>query len=293
MVDSFISYLTYEKRYSNHTVSSYATDLGQLEEFLSSQYELDLQEAQHVHLRDYIVLLLDKEFSRQTINRKIASLKSYYKFLRKKGTLAKDPAGSIYSIKQDKRLPSFVKENEISGLLDSEHLLNADEFEVLRDRMVFEMFYHTGMRLAELLNLKDKDINLYQSQIRVLGKRNKERILPIGSGLSKLISNYKRLRKDSFPHIHHGYFIVNNNGAKAYPMFIYRKISRLLKDIQNPNKSPHVLRHTFATHLLDNGADLNAVKELLGHTSLSATQVYTHNTLGKLKSVFDQAHPKA
>ncbi|MEQ8472922.1 MAG: tyrosine-type recombinase/integrase [Marinoscillum sp.] len=291
MIDSFLKYLRYEKRYSEHTLTAYRRDLEQFQVFLSETFEIqDSIEAKHPHLRSWVVELMDSGITPNSINRKIATLKSYYKFLLGRELISANPTGRLKPLKGEKRLPSFVRENEMVTLLDQVEF--PDDFLGARDRLILELLYATGIRLAELIGLKDSDVNAYQGSIKVLGKRNKERLIPTSDFIVKLIRNYQAKRDTEFGMC--AYLLVTDKGEKLYPMMVYRTVKKYLEQVTTiSKKSPHVLRHTFATHLLNKGADLNAVKDLLGHTSLAATQVYTHNSMEKLKSVFDQAHPKA
>lgn len=291
MIDSFLKYLRYEKRYSEHTLTAYEKDLEQFTHFLADTFEMeDTHEVRHPHLRSWIVELMEAGIAPGSINRKIATLKSYYKFLLGREYISTNPTGRLKPLKSEKRLPSFVRENEMVTLLDQVQF--SKDFYGQRDRLILELLYATGMRLSELINLKDLDINEYQSSIKVLGKRNKERLIPTSDFLVKLLRSYREMRAETFGKTE--FLLVTDNGDKLYPMMVYRTVKKYLEQVTTiSKKSPHVLRHTFATHLLNKGAELNAVKDLLGHTSLAATQVYTHNSMEKLKSVFDQAHPKA
>lgn len=293
MVNSFLKYISFEKRYSQHTVKSYQNDLAQFQAFISHKFQTEeLSEATQLMIRSWVLSLMDDAISARTVNRKIASLKSFFKFLIKREVIAKNPTSKIKSLKTQKELPSFADEKEFSAYLNSGVFV--DSFEGRRDQLVLELLYGTGIRQAELLGLKVSDINKNQSTIKVLGKRNKERVIPISNSLMLLIEKYINEKNHVFSHDQSSYLIVNRDGGQAYPMLVYRVVKKYLTDVSSlDKKSPHALRHTFATHLLNKGADLNAVKDLLGHSSLAATQVYTHNSLEKLKSVFDQAHPKA
>jgi integrase/recombinase XerC len=291
MIDSFLKYIQFEKRYSVHTLTSYKNDLEQFAAYLSHTYQLSTpSEANYGIIRSWILLLMEDELSAKTVNRKIATLRSYYKFLLRQGEIAKDPTLKLKAPKLKKSLPVFIESNDMPDLL-AETSFSAD-FSGLRDRLILEILYGTGIRLSELIGIKDKDINLSQSLLKVLGKGNKERIIPINQTLCDLIHLYKRKRNDSGKELE-DHFIVTDQGKKLYPMFVQRKIKDYLKGTAVDKKSPHVLRHTFATHLLNNGADLNAIKDLMGHSSLAATQVYTHNSIEKLKAIFEKAHPKS
>lgn len=294
MIDSFINYLELEKRASAHTVLAYRKDLEQFSDFCQTAFKKeDISKAEHTEIRAWIIDLVEQQLSATSVNRKIATLRSFYKFLLRSGELSKDPTYKIKALKTPKRLPEFVQEEAIEKILDE--MVYEPTFEGKRDRMVMEFLYLTGVRLSELLDLKWKDINLHTATIKVLGKRKKERIIPITKTLKENILSYKKVFEETFPNFNESdYFIVTNSKEQAYPMKIYRIVRHYLDLFaQTTKRSPHLLRHTFATHLLNKGADLNAVKDLLGHANLAATQVYTHNSLEKLKAVFEQAHPKA
>jgi integrase/recombinase XerC len=294
MIDSFINYLEYEKRSSAHTVLAYRKDLEQAQDFVSQSFSIDdLSHCTHPDLRAWIIDLVEQGLSQTTVNRKLATLRSFYKFLMRSKIIQKDPTYKLKSLKSPKKLPEFLQETTIESVLEEE--VYAPTFEGQRDRMVLEFLYLTGVRLSELTSLKWKDIHLYEEQVKVLGKRQKERIIPLTKSLQVHISNYKKVVEAQFNGVEgEDYFIRSNKGEKAYPMLIYRIVKHYLDLFaQNSKRSPHLLRHTFATHLLNKGADLNAVKDLLGHANLAATQVYTHNSMEKLKAVFEQAHPKA
>ncbi len=293
MIESFLRYISYEKRYSAHTVKSYRNDLLQFELFTQQKFNIqNLLEATQLMVRSWVLSLMDEGNSSRSVNRKIASLRSFYKFLLKREEIVKDPTQKIKSLKVKKELPGFANEQEFSDFLD--RIVFEDSIEGKTEQAILELLYGTGIRLAELIGLKVSDFNQSQSTIKVLGKRNKERVIPVSRSLNILLKSYINEKSHVFSHDNKSYLIVNKNGGQAYPMMVYRIVKKYLDQIQSlDKKSPHALRHTFATHLLNKGADLNAVKDLLGHSSLAATQVYTHNSLEKLKSVFDQAHPKA
>lgn len=293
MVNAFLTYLSVEKRYSKHTTVSYRNDLSNLSDYLLTTYEFSTPEfATYPMLRSWIVNLVDQEMMPKTINRKIACLRSFYHFLQKKECITKDPTLKIRALKVKKSLPIFVEEDNMIKLLDQIEFHNS--FDSIRDKLVLELLYGTGIRLSELIGLKSSDVNLYQKTIKVLGKGNKERIIPIHDTFITLSKEYTNKKKSESFGNNNDFFVVTNDGEQAYPMFIYRLVRKYLDQITTVDKrSPHVLRHTFATHLLNKGADLNAIKDLLGHTSLAATQVYTHNSIDKLKAIFDQAHPKS
>ena len=290
---SFFNYIEFEKRYSKHTITSYKNDLVQFSIFLEGEYEIDsIVEARHEHIRHWILTLMEDGLSPKTINRKIATLKSYYKFQLREEVISKNPMLKIQPLKVEKKLPVFVEESNMENLLNYFEFSN--DFKGVRDRMVIELLYGTGIRLTELIELEEKNVSVFDKTIKVLGKGNKERIIPINPNLLITIKLYHQVKKDENFSNKIKQFVVKNDGGKVYPTFIYRMVNKYLGAVTtSEKKSPHILRHTFATHLLNKGADLNAVKELLGHTSLAATQVYTHNSIEKLKKVFEQAHPKA
>ncbi len=285
--------MEFERRYSPHTLVSYRTDLAQFQKFLAENFpDTKLEFVAYAHIRPWLVSLVEKNISPRSVNRKTVSLRSFYKFLIKKGVIEKNPTLKIQVMKTKKQLPSFVQEADIAQLLDNHEF--GDNFIGWRDKLILEMLYGTGIRLSELMNLKIAWVNFYERTIKVLGKRNKERVIPFSKGLSDIIEKYIGYKKNQFDYNDNGFLLVTDKGEKCYPVMIYRVVNKYLSIFTTLDKrSPHVLRHTFATHLLNKGADLNAVKDLLGHTSLAATQVYTHNTMDKLKKVFEQAHPKA
>jgi integrase/recombinase XerC len=275
-------------------VLAYRKDLEQAQDFVNLSFSIDdLSHCTHPDLRAWIIDLVEQGLSQTTVNRKLATLRSFYKFLMRSKIIQKDPTYKLKSLKTPKKLPEFLQETTIESVLEEE--VYAPTFEGQRDRMVLEFLYLTGVRLSELTSLKWKDIHLYEEQVKVLGKRQKERIIPLTKSLQRNITNYKQVVEAQFTRVEgEDYFIRSSKGEKAYPMLIYRIVKHYLDLFaQNSKRSPHLLRHTFATHLLNKGADLNAVKDLLGHANLAATQVYTHNSMEKLKAVFEQAHPKA
>lgn len=292
-VEQFLTYLQHEKRYSSHTILSYQTDLIQFEDFIGKTFDLPLVEVKHVHVRDFMVYLMDNNVGENSVGRKLSTLRSFYKFLLRQNFISASPMTLVKAPKVPKKLPVFIDDAKLDLLLDSDEFFD-DSFSSVRDRLIIETFFGTGMRLAELLSLKEEDINFYDSTIRVMGKRSKERIIPISKILVEQLKEYVALKTLQNFDNKMGGLIVTNKGNEAYPEFIRRIVQRYLTYISTQDKkSPHVLRHSYATSLLNRGADLNAIKELLGHASLAATQVYTHNSVERLKTIYKQAHPKA
>ncbi|SDL25182.1 integrase/recombinase XerC [Pedobacter sp. ok626] len=292
-VEQFLTYLQHEKRYSSHTILSYQTDLIQFEDFIGKTFDLPLVEVKHVHVRDFMVFLMDNNVGENSVGRKLSTLRSFYKFLLRQNFISASPMTLVKAPKVPKKLPVFIDDAKLDLLLDSDEFFD-DSFSSVRDRLIIETFFGTGMRLAELLSLKEEDINFYDSTIRVMGKRSKERIIPISKILVEQLKEYVALKTLQNFDNKMGGLIVTNKGNEAYPEFIRRIVQRYLTYISTQDKkSPHVLRHSYATSLLNRGADLNAIKELLGHASLAATQVYTHNSVERLKTIYKQAHPKA
>ena len=286
MVDFFLSYLQNERRLSPHTVSGYQTDLLQLSDFLAGK---PAETAQPDELRAWVVQLSESGLENTSINRKIASLRAFYKFLVRRKKISKDPTDLLKSLKTPKRLPVFLEEKSTANLFE---LIEYEAgFAGVRDKLILELLYGTGIRLSELIGIKEADVD--QSRVKVLGKRSKYRIIPLHENLVKLIGEYRSLKKEQAA-LQNDYLLVTDKMQPLYPVFVQRKVKHYIRQVSTlQKKSPHVLRHTFATHLLNHGADLNAIKELLGHANLSATQIYTHNSISKLKEVFKKAHPKA
>ncbi|QQL48284.1 tyrosine-type recombinase/integrase [Mucilaginibacter ginkgonis] len=289
----FISYLKHEKRYSPHTVTAYENDLAQFFAFLKSQdADKALTDITHHDIRAWMVQLVE-DCGPRTVNRKVATLRKYFKFLLQENQITVNPASRVKTPKIAKQLPVVVEEAKLSRMLDNAETFTND-FKGLRDKLVIELLFGTGIRLAELLGIKETDYDARAGTIKVLGKRNKERIVPVNAQLQTLIADYLNVKKSENFSNNSLTMVVTNKGADAYPKLIYLIVRNYLSAISTQDKkSPHVLRHTFATALLNNGADLNAIKELLGHASLSATQVYTHNSAERLKSIYKLAHPKA
>jgi len=292
MIDSFLKYLQFEKRVSRHTLLAYKTDLQQFSAFIQTTFaEFKPEAADYGMIRSWIINLVEGRIEALSVNRKIACLRSFYKFLLRQECISKDPMLKIKGLKTKKQLPSFVKEGDMIALLDHSEFNGG--FRSIREKLVLELFYATGIRLSELISLKENQIDLRNQTIKVIGKRNKERVIPFSKGIVPIINEYISIRNKEIEVKDHGFLFVTDKGEPCYPMLIYRSIKTYLKNTSSEKQSPHVLRHTYATHLLNKGAEINAVKDLLGHSSLAATQVYTHNSMEKLKKVFDQAHPKA
>lgn len=292
-VNKFLSYLQFEKRYSPKTIESYRIDLMQFEDYLQTIFKLSLTETQNFQVKNFMIAQLQSGISENSINRKLSTLKSFFKFLRQEELMGLDPTRQVKSLKTPKRLPSFIEEQKMNIILDEDMTMKAG-FEGLRDKLILEILFGTGIRLSELINLKETDIDFYQKTLKVLGKRNKERIIPVHDALSQLLKTYISLKKQQNFVLTHDYLLITDNAAPCYPNFIYRTVVKNLSLISTQDKkSPHVLRHSFASSLLNHGADLNAIKELLGHSSLAATQIYTHNSVERLKSIYKQAHPRA
>ena len=287
MFDKFISYLQFEKRYSNHTILAYQQDLDSFKEFAELEKITEFSDLSSSFIRSWIVYLIEGGMKNKSVNRKLASLRTFYKWLRKEGVVDHSPMTKVIGPKSEKHLPVFAKESELS-LPNMEHLFTED-FSGQRDALMLELFYQTGMRLSELIGLKIYDVQ--GNQVKVLGKRNKERIIPISDGLVKQIELYVVARKDVAQN--NDSLLVLNSGNKLYPTFAYRKINYYLGEVTSlDKKSPHILRHTFATHMLNRGTGLETLKDLLGHANLAATQVYTHNSFAQLNSIYSQAHPR-
>ncbi len=290
----FLNYLRFEKRYSQHTILSYRTDLDQFEGYARDYMEDEegLDRADTKVIRSWIAHLMESGMSARSVNRKITTLKTFYKFMMREQHIKINPMDKVISPRLSKTLPAFVEEEKMDELLDS-HFFGKD-FHGARNKLIIELLYLTGMRLSELILLEDRHIDFYERTVKVTGKRNKERIIPLAQAAVDIIMNYLDMRKKEFPEPSTTHFFVTNKGKPLYPKFVYKVVNSYLRLVTTMEKrSPHVLRHSFATHMLNRGADLNAIKEILGHANLSATQVYTHNTFEKLVTIYKQAHPRA
>ena len=289
IIDQFISYIQAERRYSPLTVKSYLRDLERYVDFMSATYGLDNPEkASTPMIKSFLVALKDEGLSNRSINRMISTLKTFFKFCMREGLVEKTPMFGVKNLKQPKNLVKFVPENDINKV----SFENLDDYTIKRDELLFEILYQTGIRKAELIGLKDRDVDRLEMRIKVLGKRDKERFIPVSQGMLAMIGHYQTLRDERFE-THADRLLLNDKGEEMTPYFVYEKVHRMLEGVTSlKQKSPHVLRHTFATHLLDEGASLVAIQKLLGHTDLATTQVYAHNTIEQLKKIHQQAHPK-
>ncbi len=289
--EDFLSYLRFEKRYSDHTIKSYHNDLSHYNTFcMEAGTEGILLD--HKLIRMWIVSLLESGINPRSVNRKLSTLKTFSKYLIREGVLTSNPLDKVLKPKMSSRIPSFVDQKKLNEALDTYEF--GIDYQGIRNQIIIEMLYQTGIRRSELTGLKTSSIQLYDNTIKVLGKRNKERLIPINSKFAQRIKAYLELRNANFPDLTEDSLFLTLQGMPVYPKLIYRLVHNFLKMITTlEKKSPHLLRHTFATHLLNTGADINAIKELLGHANLSATQVYTHNTFEKLKDIYQQAHPRA
>jgi integrase/recombinase XerC len=293
-MEAFFDFLRTERRYSQHTLTSYTNDLRQFAAYLQSAYELsDPAQARYPLIRGWIVELMKNGNEASTVNRKVACLRSYYKFLLRTGQIAVSPMLRVKAPKMPKKLPEFVPEDAINGLLNNFEF--TEDFSGARDQLILELLYGTGIRLSELLGIMPGDISLWNQTILVTGKGDKQRLVPLNPSLLRSLDHYQARRNHSFGPAAPGPLLLTDKGEALYEKFVYRTVKRYLSTITTSigQQHPHTLRHAFATHLLNKGADLNAIKELLGHASLASTQVYTNLSVERLKSVFEQAHPRA
>jgi integrase/recombinase XerC len=291
--ESFLQFLQFEKRYSQHTVRSYLNDLDQFYSCLSTLgHSDDITGVTSYDIRSWIVSMIDNGYSTSSVHRKISCLRVYFRYLRKEGIIKSDPLEKVVLPKRKKHIPVFVEEEAMSKLLDNDSF--GDDLAGIRNRTIIEMLYLTGMRRAELIGLRSNDVDLSECSVKVTGKRNKQRIIPIVKPFIPHLKEYIKARDENSLSEKNGWFFITDKGNKLYEKYVYNIVNRYLAMVTTiEKKSPHILRHTFATHMLNRGADLNSIKELLGHANLSATQIYTHNTFEKLKKVYKQAHPRA
>ena len=292
-IHTFLDYLKYEKRFSKHTLVAYKKDLEQFTNFLLSTYEQDnISIATHHQIRSWLIHLMDAELNTSSINRKLSSLKAFFRFLQKRGTIERNPMDKVVAPKNAKRLPNYMPIQEIERLFE---LLDFDTSYVgQRDRLILEILYSTGVRRSELMALTLEDINFQRKEIKILGKGQKERLIPFGTVLQQSLADFIALRKIEFPNSATTHLLLTEKGKPLYPKLVYNVVHKYLSLVSTADRrSPHTLRHSFATHLSENGAELNAIKSLLGHANLAATQIYTTNTIQRLREVYKQAHPKA
>ena len=291
MIDSFLDYLSLEKKYSAHTVTAYKNDLISFKDFIETEYQQEnLLEVHYPQIRSWIVTLVDAKISNRTINRKVSSLKSFYKFLQKTHQIEVNPLAKHKALKVAKKVQVPFTSKEINTVINT--IDEQDDFVSVRNKLIVELFYSTGIRRAELINIKEQNISFSEGKIKVLGKRNKERFVPLLQSVVTTLHKYLQLKKEYSKDL--DMLFITEKGNKIYETLVYRIINSYFSSVSSKEKkSPHILRHSFATHLLNEGADLNSVKELLGHSSLASTQVYTHNSLDVIKKVFNQAHPRS
>ena len=293
LINKYIAYLRYEKNFSSHTEISYFTDLSQFVDFLESKYaDLNLVDVDSDVIRSWMVDMMSQKITARTVNRKLSALKSFYAYLLKIGEVKSNPATRVVGPRMIKSIPSFVNDSDMEVLLDM-GVAEDEGFVEVRDGLILELLYLTGIRRAELIGLKDQDVDLNSCTIQVTGKRNKQRLIPISSIMSEKLRSYILIRDENVEDKAQAFF-VKEDGLPLYPMLVYRLVAKRLTLVSTLSKtSPHVLRHTFATSMLNNGADINAVKEILGHSSLAATEVYTHTSFEELRSIYNKAHPRA
>lgn len=293
-IDKFLQYIKYEKAYSSHTFISYQTDMKQFAAFVEKQKGgFNPPDITAKDIREWILAIMNDGVGSRSVNRKLTTLRTFFKYMLKEGYVETDPMAKVKPPKMQKRLPVFLREEQMEELLDVDKNLFPDDFEGKRDHLIIGMFYNLGVRLSELINIKDSDIDFDRKTVRVTGKRNKQRYIPFGNSLKSDILAFVSDR-DAEVGSEEGWLLVRKTGKKLYPMLVWRVVEKYITSVSTLKKrSPHVLRHTFATAMLNNGADIDAVKELLGHANLAATEVYTHTTFERLRSIYKQAHPRA
>lgn len=292
-ISQFLHYLRFQKRYSEHTLKAYEGDLNNFNDFLEGQFEIkqSWEEVNHHMIREWVISLMEGQVSAKSVSRKLSSLKSFFKFLMREGLVDANPASKVQSPKQKKKLLRVASEDELGSLLDHDPF--PEDLWGQTQKSILYTFYHTGMRLSELIDLKNRDVDFSQNSLSVTGKRNKQRRIPISPSLKQTLEGYLRLKALSTGFSDNTFLFVTKKGNKLYPKLVYNTINTYLSLVSGlEKKSPHVLRHSFATHMLNRGADLNSIKELLGHSNLAATQIYTHNTIDQLKNLYNQAHPR-
>jgi integrase/recombinase XerC len=287
----YIQLLSSEKQFSEHTIKAYKNDLAIFTTFLETEYELtQIEKASNEMIRSWVVSLMEKHESPTTINRRISTLKSYFKYLKSQDIVETNPVSQIKAIKSPSHIPNYFEKDKLNTFINE--FDDSTDFKTVRDHLVIELLYSTGLRLSELIALDEQSVNKELKTLKVHGKGNKERLIPLSNKMITVINNYNQIKNKTFKE--RGFeLIVSNSGKRAYPKLIYRIINNSFSHITKGKRSPHVLRHSFATHMLNNGAELNSIKELLGHANLSATQVYTHNTIEQLKTIYSGAHPRA
>lgn len=291
MINAFLDYLSLEKQYSKHTIIAYKTDLLAFKDFCITEYDQEnLEEVNYAQVRSWIVSLVNQNISNNSVNRKLSSLKSFYKFLQKIGQVKINPLNKHKALKTQKKIQTPFTAKEINLVI--QNIEQEEDFTSVRNKLIVELFYSTGIRRAELINIKETEINLSENTIKILGKRNKERLAPILESVKETLVKYLELKKQYVTK--QNVLLITDKGNKLYETLVYRVINSYFSKVSTKvKKSPHILRHSFATHLLNEGANLNSVKELLGHSSLASTQVYTHNSLEAIKKVYNNAHPRS
>lgn len=291
-LNAFAKYLKFERRYSEHTITAYINDIGQFFDFTKYNFEIyDWKEVKSIHLRSWVVQLMKENINASSIHRKVSSLKTFHKFLLITKYVVGKSFPHVLLPKKSERLPAYVEEQQLNKI--QTEIQFPEGYEGMRDYLLMEILYITGIRRTELIHLKWDDIDFHSKTFKVLGKGNKTRLIPVSNELMADLNNFKSIAKETFEQ-NHTFVLLTNKGKQMYPKFVYNTVNKYLSILTTAKKkSPHVLRHSFATHLSNNGADLNAIKELLGHANLAATQIYTHNSIEQLKKVYDQAHPRA